>query len=358
MTLQAAALVWSATCGTVTPTSDSTATFRAPPVAAQQTCVVTASRRAADTPGRSTATVVPTPVVLAGIPFGPTSFFTSSTESPASGAFTLAQDGVSAGYIVSRIAAAREKKIRLLLNMTGGHHNNYMSVINDTLRFDRAKWDAKLVTYNTPAIKQAIADAVRDGTVIGNSVMDEPHVYGLGDGNTWGPKGTMTKARVDSLCAATKAMFPTLPVGVVHGHADFEPSKSYRMCEFLVDSYSSKDGSVAAYRDAGLSLARRDGMAIVYSMNVLNGGTQAARDGAWNCSLSTTGGRGTYDPNCRMTSAQVRDFGRILGVAGCAMVFWRYDSAFVNKSDNAQALKDVAATLATTQRPATGCARP
>ena len=63
--------------------------------------------------------------------------------------------------------------------------------------------------------------------------MDEPNVSGGGDGNTWGPPGTMTKARVDSLCADTKAMFPTLPVGVQHRYDVFEPTKSYRVCDFV-----------------------------------------------------------------------------------------------------------------------------
>ena len=42
---------------------------------------------------------------------------------------------------------------------------------------------------------------VADGTIIGSRVMDEPYVSGgaTGGGNTWGPKGTMTKARVDTL---------------------------------------------------------------------------------------------------------------------------------------------------------------
>lgn len=61
-----------------------------------------------------------------------------------------------------------------------------------------------------------------------------------------------------------------------------------------------------------------------------------------------TGGFGTKIPNCRMTPDQVRDWGRILGVAGCAMSMWRYDQTFFAKSENQQAFNDVAATLAAT----------
>lgn len=89
--------------------------------------------------------------------------------------------------------------------------------------------------------------------------MDEPHVTGLGDGNTWGPSGTMTKARVDEMCGYVKANFPTMPVGVVHQHMAFEPDKSYRVCGFIVSQYSHRYGDVTKFRDDALAMGRRDG---------------------------------------------------------------------------------------------------
>ena len=60
--------------------------------------------------------------------------------------------------------------------MTGGSHSLYLT--NGV--FDLAKWKAKMDAYNTTAVKSAVAAAVADGTIIGNSVMDEPNVAGLG----------------------------------------------------------------------------------------------------------------------------------------------------------------------------------
>jgi hypothetical protein len=154
----------------------------------------------------------------------------------------------------------------------------------------------------------------------------------------------MTKARVDSLCGYVKKMFPTLPTGVVHRHDIFEPTKSYKVCEFIASQYSSRIGSVTAFRDGGLALAKRDGHAIMFSLNILNGGVQD-KDGTWDC--AGTGGLGTYSPNCRMTAAQVREFGLVLGPAGCGLLMWRYDSTFVNNPDNLRAFKDVGDNLAT-----------
>ena len=276
-----------------------------------------------------------------------------TTLKPYADVFTVTIGPVNATIILDLVAAARTKHMKLILAMTGGSHDNYMSTINGVYQFDMAKWRAKMQTYNTSATKTAVASAVADGTIIGNSVMDEPNVSGAGDGNTWGPAGTMTKIRVDSLCGYVKAIFPALPVGVAHGHNTFEPANSYRVCEFLMDQYAWRKGDVTTYRDDGLALARRDGMSILFSVNLLNGGV-TDRDGIWDC--AGTGGMGTYAPNCRMTSQQVRDWGILLGSAGCALSMWRYDEAFVLNADNQQAFNDVRSRLATL--PGKSCRRP
>jgi hypothetical protein len=286
-----------------------------------------------------------------GIPFGPYGAWVDANLKANTDVFTASIGSVNAGVILDRIATARLKGNRLILAMTGGAHENYLT--NGV--FDQAKWEAKMNTYNTAAIKTAIAAAVADGTIIGNSVMDEPHVSGQGDGNTWGPPGTMTKARVDQLCAYVKNMFPSLPAGVVHPHNVFEPTKSYSVCEFIVDQYSWRKGDVQVFRDGGLAVARRDGIGIVFSMNILDGGIQAARDGLWNCPLTTTGGRGTFEPNCRMTPEQVREWGMTLGLAGCALTMWTYNDTFMSNPENQQAFRDVAARLAAA--PAKSCRR-
>jgi hypothetical protein len=309
---------------------------------------------------RSDTTVVSPPPVPTGtgIPFGPYGLFNladigGSDPVPEADAFTLGYDGDTPENLIFRIVAARARKLKLVLALTGGahslsNHGDYLSVIDGVLQFDRAKWDAKLARFNTAAIRSAVAEGVADGTILGASVMDEPYVNGGGDGNTWGPRGTMTKARVDSLCGEVKRYFPTLPTGVDHQHQLFEPEKSYHVCDFIVDQYGTQYGDVKAWRDAGLVMAARDGHAILFSMNVLDGGTQD-KDGTWDC--AGTGGKGTYAPNCRMTAAQVREAGQVLGPAGCALLMWQYDLAFMVNPANQQAFHDVAALLASLTAP-------
>jgi len=282
---------------------------------------------------------------VSGIPFGPWNAWDGTALLPNTGLFTLNQESYSPDNILARIDEARSKQVRLMLALTGGKHANYMSVIDGVYQFDRSKWQAKMDTYNTASIRDAVARAVADGTIVGASVMDEPHVSGGGDGNTWGPAGTMTKARVDSLCGYVKSIFPTLPAGVVHRHDVFEPTKSYRVCDFIVSQYSTRLGNVADFRDAGLAMAKRDGIAIAFSLNILNGGIQD-KDGVYDCTGPGQGGLGTYSPNCRMTPQQVRDYGAVLGPAGCGLLMWRYDSVFMANPSNQDAFRDVASRLA------------
>jgi hypothetical protein len=336
---------WSATGGAITPdglyTAGSTAgTYR----------LIASSGGLADT---ATITITaPSGSGTSGIPFGPWGVWDGTTTKANTDVFTASLGSVSPSNIVERIDAARAKHVKLFLAMTGGSHDNYLSTIDGVYQFDMAKWKARMNTFNTAAIKTAVAGAIADGTIIGNSVMDEPHVWAApgSDGNTWGPQGTMTKVRVDSLCAYVKSIFPSLPAGVVHRHDIFEPDKSYRVCEFIISQYSTRLGSVTAYRDGGLAMAQRDGIAIAFSMNILNGGTQD-RDGTWDC--IGTGGLGTRTPNCQMTAQQLKDYGLVLGPSGCAFTLWQYDSDFMSRSDNQQSFRDLAGRLATA--PAKAC---
>jgi hypothetical protein len=170
----------------------------------------------------------------------------------------------------------------------------------------------------------------------------------------------MTKARVDSMCGYAKALFPTLSEGVFQDYR-LASETSYRVCDFITSQYRVAKGSPTEYRDGALALCRRDRHACAFAISVLDGGIPAKRVPgqtnyvAGDCPLSTTGGRGTYFPNCRMTASQVRESGLILGPAGCFLTGFRYDVDFVVSPENQEALRDVATMLAT--RPAAPCVR-
>jgi len=281
-----------------------------------------------------------------GVPMGMAGLFTAGADR---GPFAMSLDGYNADNIIARLETARGKKLRVLLNMTGGSHNNYKT---DGV-FDITKWMAKMQTYNTTSIQAAIAAGVADGTIIGNSVMDEPQ--NTSAEASWGPPGTMTKARVDEMCRYVRGLFPTLPVGVVHDHRVFEPETGYSSCDFLVSQYTYRKtkGDVQGFRDAGLAFAARNHMAIIFSINILDGGIPRKATGT--CEIPETGGPGTYGRNCRMTPEQIRDFGLVLGPAGCAFSMWRYDREFFSNSANKASFTEIADSLS--KAPAKSCRR-
>jgi hypothetical protein len=353
----AVAVTFHATGGTITPTGLYTAgatpgTFRIVATAHDlaDTSIVTLARSS----GGETPTPVPPPGPTPipgdgkGTPMGIFGLLTFNVEPRQ---YTLSVEGYTNKNVIPRIAEAKRKNIRLLLTLTGGSHKKYMT--NDV--FDMAKWRAYMDTYNDPAIKAAIAAAVADGTIIGNSVMDEPaNVSGYVPGvvnekkNYWGPPGTMKKVMVDDMCRYVKDMFPTLPVGVLHDHRIFEPEKGYQHCEFLVSQYRGSKGNVNSFRDGGLAWTRRYNMSIIFSLNVIQGG-----DPGKTCLKLGDDPHGNL---CPMSADQLRDWGITLGSAGCALIMWRYYPQYIEKPEIQRSLTDVAAALA--RVPRKSCGRP
>jgi hypothetical protein len=285
-------------------------------------------------------------ITYSGIPFGPYGLYANTTELAwGPGPFTTSLD--NAGYpnaIVNRINAARQERHRLVLAMTADRQYYITGG-----KFDLAKWKSRLNTLNTATIRKAVADGVADGTIVANKLIDEP------ESSQWG--GVLTKPMIDQMATYAKSIFPTLPMGVTHGSAGFtwRSAERYKVLDWVGVQYvyNYNQGNVTAWRDAVLAFARANGVTPVFSLNILNGG---ARDhtGAWDC--PNTGGKGTLSTYCRMTADQVRTYGKAAGPYGCAMLMWKYDDAFMAKSDNVSAFKDVAAVLDSKPRPS--CRRP
>lgn len=335
-------VTYRATGGTITETGLYTAgstagTYKVIATADQlaDTAVVTL----ASTSGGGTPAPPPTlPSGMSGIPMGLSALLVSGRE-PIH--YTASLDGYTASNIIDRLNTARSRGLRVLMNMTGGSHENYKT---DGM-FDYSKWKAKMDSYNTPAIRAAVAEAVADGTIIGNSVMDEPGNVSPTKG--WGPEGYMTKARVDGLCQYVQEMFPTLPVGVVHDHRVLEPEKNYQHCDFVVSQYRLSKGPVNDFRDGGVAFAKRSGISIAFSLNILHGGTPGT-----DCEKYGDDPRGTL---CPMSADQVKDWGVVLGSAGCMLNMWRYERAYYDKPEIQRALEQVAGVLR--GLPAKGCRR-
>ena len=273
-------------------------------------------------------------VQRSGVPYGPYALWSNYKSLKSnSAAFTGSLNYTDARGILTQLAAARAKGQRLVLAMTGGGHAPYKT----NGKFDFNKWKRRMDTFNRNEIKAAVAQGVRDGTIIMNNIMDEPNV------KSWG--GVMTKARLDEMARYVKRMFPTLPVGVAVIHS-WRPQERYRVVDAVITQYSWYMGNISAFKNDALKHANSNGTSVAFALNILNGGVQDRK--TRRCPAGVTGGKGTMGPNhpaCRMTATQVREWSKALGTGSCAMIMWKYDAAFMSRSDNQKAFREASTAL-------------
>jgi hypothetical protein len=263
------------------------------------------------------------------VPFGPYDGWTSNyAPEPNTTMCNLSLEGVSANYIIDLCDAALSRSKRLILNFTGGSHDNYMSTINGVYQFDLNKWKDKIRTFDKAWIHTWLnADANRaKPTVMGLNLLDEPNVHSTTGGNTWGPAGTITKAKMDAMGTFAKGLFPTLRVGCNAQWDAWEPTKNLNVLEWIVSQYAIAKGPVIAWRDGALAMAARSHHAIGFSMNLLTGGDP----------------RGT-----NMSSAEIRTFGYALAPRGSVMAMWKYTSSMFSNSSYRSAFGDIATKVST-----------
>jgi hypothetical protein len=265
-----------------------------------------------------------------GQAYGPAELWATATTLKTSLPFTGSTNFTSPSSIVTQINAARYKRQRLILNMTGGSHSRYKT----NGKFDLAKWKAVQNQFNTSTIRYAVAKGVADGTIIMNSVMDEPSI------KDWG--GVMTKPLLDKMARYVKNIFPTLPAGVALRH-DWRTYEKFYVMDAYITLYRWNKGPILSFRDAVLYQARSQNMKVMFALNLIDGGE--LNYSSWYCPQPLTGGKGSYYPTCRMSATNVLDWGKILGPAGCGLMMWRFDDAFMSKSANITAFKSLASFM-------------
>jgi hypothetical protein len=281
-----------------------------------------------------------------GVPFGPADLFLNSTTLRKLVPFTWTADFTDSASIVTQINTARSNHIKFALVMTGGGHAQYLDSTTSPPKFSFAKWKAKQNKFDTPAIRSAVASGVADGTIPFAVLMDEPNH------SSWG--GVMNHAKLDSMSRYTKAIFTTLRTGVNVTYDWDTTSTMYQSVDVMTTQYSARRGDVNTYRTAAVSSAAKQKVALFFSINILDGGTDLRSTG---CPMPQTGGPGTTEngvlSGCKMTAAQVQSFGDGLLVApeACGLQMWTWDLTtltatgdFMTRADNLAAFNHVAGT--------------
>jgi hypothetical protein len=245
--------------------------------------------------------------------------------------FTAGYSYTNPKYLISLLAKLRLNQQRAFLGLTEEPKDQYMT----NGRFDLSKWEAGLAQYDTPALRAALESGVADGTILGYNMMDEPPHPG------W--HGSLTKATVDSMAAYCKSLFPFLACGV---GADYRwrPAERYNLVDFVIAQTWRETQSPSAFRDSAVAMAKRNGVALVLSLNLF-GAIQ-------------TPGCEPKQSECLLRPAEIREWGRtLLGEPyACAVTMWHYEPKMWARAEYQAQFQDLASLAR--QRIARSCRRP
>lgn len=290
----------------------------------------------------------PPPTGLVSIPFGPVDNFNLSSGPPQAPGFTGSLNYTYPGGIISLLTNIHNRGQRCVLKTTAESHDDPdgTDLYRTDGEFDIVKWKAQMSLYNTTPIKNAVAAAIANGTLLGHSVMDEP------THPTWGPVGHMTKAVIDEMVRHSKSLgggWADVATGVLcDGDWRFDGDEGvdehYEDADFIINQTWHTDftaGPTAFVTQtldlqAAERLASADGkcVAVCNSINLYAGRTTGG------CTLAPSGG------HCLITPADLEDWGLELGRAGCGLLMWKYHSSIWARPLHVAAMASVSADLA------------
>jgi hypothetical protein len=250
-----------------------------------------------------------------GIPFGPYHLPDAEFRAP----FTGSPRGVStAEEAVAALETARGAGFRLVLRLARGSRR----FENPGGSFSLEMWKREIDRYRAIDFESY----VRDGTLLGHLLFDEPH-----DPTNWDGK-PVPYADIVAAAAYSKELWPTLPTGVGSPPTALQQLRGDSprgALDFALAQYRPAKGEVTQWLNREAALARRLGYGLALSMNALDG-------------------NGTNKP---LTGAQLRQYGSVLArePSACLLTMWKYDKTnpeYFERRDVIAALHDVARVAA------------
>ncbi|MCX7013444.1 MAG: hypothetical protein NTW86_12965 [Candidatus Sumerlaeota bacterium] len=261
----------------------------------------------------------PTQPTQRAVPFGPYHLPPDRFAPP----FTLAMAAPkSPDDAIPLLEAARAKGVRIFIHLTGGRSRHQ----NADYSFSLERFTQLLEAFRGVDFSPYI----EDGTLLGHMLFDEPH-----DPTNWNGKPVPFET-IDAAAAASKRLFPTVPVGLGSPPSWLRRGAPYRSLDFGCAQYVAKRGDCKEWVKAEVAAAAEARLKLLFSLNVLDGG-----------------GVRTRQP---MSAEQLRASGteclRQPGILGLLM--WKWDEAYFSRPD----IRDALAALAAAQDSAFVLPRP
>jgi len=269
---------------------------------------------------------VPAPSAQQGIPFG----FFSGDYYQLGPTWTATLRGASVGAVVKYLQIARERGARVFIQFSGGRDKYLDSQGN----FSLAMWKERVAPYKSVDLSSYIAD----GTLAAHYLIDEPQ-----DPTRWNGK-PVAYSELEEAARYSKEVLPGLTtiVRVVPTWLQGAPLRWVHL-DAAWAQYTASKGDVILYRDTQIAAAKDQGLGLMFSLNVLDGG-----DGS-------SGQRGTTSGKHNMTALELATYGKALIEApyACGLLMWREDPAYLEAPGIRSAMEVLSAQAKS--RPASSC---
>jgi hypothetical protein len=221
-----------------------------------------------------------------GIPFGhapqPLSAFGSL--------YNGAKLTISPGQLLEYLATIRARGGKVVL-MFAGNDRYY----KDTRGFNLSKWKARIDRFRGINFSSYI----KDGTIIGHYLVDEPN-----DPSNWYGR-TISPATVDEMARYSKSRWSGMAT-IVRAEPYYFKSRPPRYLDAAWAQYVTRKGTAADYIRRNVADAQRAGLGLVVGINISKGGPNRRR----------------------LTPSEVKSFGTALLSSSypCAFINWTYGS--------------------------------
>jgi hypothetical protein len=207
----------------------------------------------------------------------------------------------------SELSAIRSRGGKVMLNFVGAE--GYYKTSDG--HFSLSKWKARMDRYKGVDISSFI----KDGTVIGSFLIDEPN-----DPHNWG--GTaISYSTLDEMARYSRYRFPGLAT-VVRAEATWlaKYGGTFHYLDGAWAQYLSRRGNVNDYIKNAVAAAKKKDLSLVIGLNVLKGG----------------------NPNgTPMNASELKTYGSALLSSSypCAFLSWKYSSDYLSSSSIRDAMK-------------------
>ena len=235
-----------------------------------------------------------------GIPIG----LSAQPNELFNGTYNGALRNIYPQYLLRDLAAIKARGGRVVLNLAGGM-SRYTNRDGD---FSMTEWKEQVARFRNVNF----SSYVRDGTIIGHYLIDEPHHADKYGGSA------VTGSQLEEMARYSKSLYPSMATIARTFPEYLAKWGPYRYLDAAWAPYVHRFGDPRRFIEHHVSIAKREGLALVVGLNVLRGG-----------------------PNKNpMSASQVREWGSVLLSSSypCAFISWKYDRQYLDRSGIREAM--------------------